>query len=297
MKRDLMAPPVIPMMDIRHITRKWLDIPYAHQSPAQKLDIYLPETGEGPFPVIIAIHGGGFEIGDKGDIGQSSMLQGLDRGYAVVSINYRLSQESIFPAQIYDCKAAVRFTRAHAAQYHLDPTRVAAWGASAGGHLSALVGTSAGVAELEDLSMGYADSSSRVDVVVDWFGPAGNFLTMDAELEENGLRIPDQDHSDDDSPESHLLGHKITEVADLVALASPITYITRDVPYFLIQHGRIDPGVPVQQSMQLASAIERVAGKERVTLEILEGATHMDPAFETPENVNRVFRFLNDHLK
>jgi acetyl esterase/lipase len=298
MKRDLMTPPIIPMMDISQIKRKWLDIPYAHQSPAQKLDIYLPETGAGPFPVIVAIHGGGFEIGDKGDIGQVSMLKGLERGYAVVSINYRLSGEAIFPAQIYDCKAAIRFIRANAAQqYNLDPERLAAWGASAGGHLSALVGTSAGVRVLEDFSQGNPGVSSRVSAVVDWFGPAGNFLTMDAELRENGLGIPDQDHSEADSPESHLLGRKITEVPELVAFASPITYVTPDAPYFLIQHGRIDPGVPVQQSMQLTAALERIAGKERVTFEILEGATHVDPAFETAENVDRVFRFLDSHLK
>jgi acetyl esterase/lipase len=296
MKHDFPPPPP-PMMDTSHLKRKWLDIPYARQSSAQKLDIYLPEEGDGPFPVIASIHGGAFRGGDKGDIGQRPMLEGLEHGYAVVCINYRLSGEAIFPAQIYDSKAAIRFIRANAAQYHFEPERIAAWGGSAGGHLCALVGTSAGVPELEDLSMGNPTASSRVAAVVDWYGPTENFLELDEELRENGLGIPGEDHSAEDSPESLLLGKKITEVPDLVAFASPMKYITPDVPYFLIQHGRIDPGIPVQQSIHFASALEQIAGKDKVIFEILEGAQHADPAFETPENVDRVFRFLDSHLK
>jgi acetyl esterase/lipase len=297
MKPNLVLPPPLPMMDNSLLKRKWLDIPYAHQSSAQKLDVYLPEKGDGPFPVIVSIHGGAFRGGDKGDIAQLPMLEGLNHDYAVVCINYRLSGEAVFPAQIYDCKAAIRFIHANAVQYHFDPQRIAAWGGSAGGYLSALVGTSAGVPELEDLSMGNPNASSRVTVVVDWYGPTENFLKLDEELHENGLGIPGEEHSAEDSPESLLLGRKITEVPDLVTSASPMKYITPDAPYFLIQHGRIDPGIPVQQSIHFASTLTRIAGNDKVILEILEGAQHADPAFETPENVERVFRFLDCHLK
>jgi acetyl esterase/lipase len=283
------------MMDTSHIKRKWLDIPYAQQSPTQKLDIYLPELGDGPFPVIAAIHGGAWEVGDKRDVQHTPMLKGLEYGYAVVCINYRLSHEAQFPCQIYDCKAAIRFIRACAAQYHLDPQRIAAWGGSAGAHLSALVGTSTGVPALEDLSMGSPEFSSQVTAVVDWYGPTENFLRMDEELRESGLGIPD--HSMAHSPESHLLGRPITEIPDQVVFASPMTYITSKAPYFLIQHGRQDPVVPVQQSIQFAAGLERIAGKDRVIFEILEGAEHADPAFETPQNVERVFQFLDAHLK
>ena len=144
-----------PLMDTSIYKRKWLDVPYAHQSPNQRLDIYLPDEGEGPFPVIAVIHGGAFMMGDKRDVQQLPMLEGLKRGYAVVCIEYRLSGEAIFPAQIFDCKAAIRFIRANAHKYGFDPRRIAAWGGSAGGHLSSLVGTSAGVKDLEDLSMGF----------------------------------------------------------------------------------------------------------------------------------------------
>jgi acetyl esterase/lipase len=140
------------------ISRRWMDLPYAATSGAQRLDLYLPAEGKGPFPVILSIHGGAFLGGDKGDRQVIPMLEGLERGYAVVSINYRLSGEAIWPAQIHDCKAAVRWVRANAKQYRLDPDKIATWGGSAGGHLSAMVGTSGDVGSLEDLTLGIQTS-------------------------------------------------------------------------------------------------------------------------------------------
>jgi acetyl esterase/lipase len=284
-----------PMMDTSNYKRKWLDVPYASQSPTQCLDIYLPDEGEGPFPVIAAIHGGAWMMCDKRDIQQLPMLEGLKRNYAVVSINYRLSPEAIFPAQIYDCKAAICFIRANATKYGFNPDRIVAWGGSAGGHLCALLGTSLGVKELEDLTMGNPDASSRVQAVVDWFGPAESFLKMDEELIQSGNGIAN--HSSPESPESKLLGRTITEAPELVAFASPMTYITADVPPFLIQHGSLDEVVPVEQSIHFAQAIEKLAGKDKVTLELLQGCYHADPAFETPQNVKRVLDFIDLHLK
>ena len=131
-----------PPADTSFVTRKYLNKPYASLSAAQMLDIYLPEFGDGPFPVIIAIHGGAFMGCDKADLQVLPMLHGLKRGYAVVSINYRMSGEAKFPALIMDAKAAVRWIRANAAQYGFDPTCVAAWGGSAGGYLALMLGVS-----------------------------------------------------------------------------------------------------------------------------------------------------------
>jgi acetyl esterase/lipase len=284
-----------PMMDTRHIKRKWLDVAYASQSPAQKLDIYLPDQGDGPFPIIVDIHGGAWMFGDKGDAFNLPFLRGLERGFAVVCANYRLSGEALFPAQIYDCKAAIRFLKSNSSKYRLDSRRIAVWGASAGGHLVALLGTSAGVKELEDFSMGNANKTSEVQAVVDWCGPAENFLEMDEEFKESGKGIPD--HSDENSPESKLLGRTITEIPELVKFASPMTYIRPDMPYFLIQHGSEDPIVPVQQSIHFAAELGKMAGKDKVTLDVLEGVEHHgDPGFETEENLNKVFNFLGAHL-
>ena len=136
-----------PPADVSHIIRKWQDLPYANLSPAQKLDIYLPDEGEGPFPVILHIHGGGFALGDKGDIHVLTFLKGLERGYAVVSVNYRLSGEAIFPAGLQDIKAAIRWLRANSEQYHLDGSRIAACGGSSGGNYAAMVCLTANVTD------------------------------------------------------------------------------------------------------------------------------------------------------
>lgn len=298
--RDNMPPDepqffIPPMMDVTPIRRKWLDVPYASLSPTQKLDIFLPENGNGPFPVIVAIHGGAWLFGDKRDVQHKPMLQGLPRGYAVVCVNYRLSGEAIFPAQIQDCKAAIRYLRMNASKYLLNPEKMAAWGGSAGGHLSALVATSAESRALEDRSAEHVNVSCAVQAVVDWCGPAENFLKMDEEFIKSGLGTAD--HSLADSPESKLLGAKITEIPERVRFASPLTYITASIPPLLIQHGELDPIVPVQQSIHFAAELARIAGPEKVILEVLPGVYHHgDPSFETAENVHRVFDFIDECL-
>jgi len=278
-----------------YIKRKWIDIAYANQSQAQKLDIYLPEEGDGPYPVILSIHGGAFKSGDKGDGQVNAMLEGLKRGYAVVSVNYRLSGEAIWPAQIQDVKAAIRWIRANSKQYKLNSGKIATWGGSAGGHLSAMAGTSGNVKELEDLSQGNADQSSMVQAVVDWFGPT-DFLKMDEQAKESKVANP-QVHSIPDSPESQLIGKNLQEAPDLVKAANPETYILKDDPPFFIQHGLNDPLVPYPQSVNFAKKLEQTLGKEKVTLELIPGTGHGGPAFQTEQNLNKVFVFLDKYLK
>jgi acetyl esterase/lipase len=286
-----------PPVNTDHIKRKFLDIPYAALSPAQKLDIYLPDESEGPFPVILSIHGGAFMGCDKSDAQVAPALDGLERGYAVVAVNYRLSWEAIFPALVQDAKAAVRWVRANASKYHFDVERVAAWGGSAGGYQSSMLGTSAGIPGLEDLSLGNPDQPCSVQAVVSWYGPT-NFLKMDEFLTASGmLPPPGFRHSEPNSPESLLLGQLITEIPDKVKAANPETYLRPDAPPFLLQHGVKDPVVPVQCSIEFAAKIEQVCGAGRAELDLIEGAEHADPKFETPENVKRVLDFLDKHLK
>lgn len=280
-----------------HVKRKYLDLPYASLSEAQKCDIYLPDEGQGPFPVIVAIHGGAFMGCDKADLQVLPMLEGLARGYAVVSINYRLSWEARFPALVNDAKAAVRWIRANAAQYHLDAEKIACWGGSAGGYLSHMLAITVGILELEDLTLGNPEQSCEVQAAVVWFGPT-NFLKMDEQLAANGLLPPPGfRHSEANSPESLLLGGLITENPEQVKAANPETYIRPGGLPILIQHGTKDPVVPVQQSIEIAKRLEEAWGKDQVTLELLEGAEHADVRFEAPENVTRVLDFLDRHLK
>jgi len=286
-----------PAANTDHVKRKHLDVPYADLSPAQKLDIYLPDEGAGLFPVIVSIHGGAFMGCDKADIQVLPMLEGLKRGYAVVAVNYRLSWEATFPALVHDVKAAVRWIRANAGRYYLDPDRIAAWGSSAGAYLASMLGTSAGVRELEDLSLGNPQQPSHVQAVVAWFGPT-DFLKMDEQLAERGLSPePGMEHSGANSPESLLLGRQITEIPDQVKAANPETYITPTAPPFFLQHGTMDGIVPVQMSINFAAKLEQVLGKDRVQLGLLEGAEHADPRFGTSENVKKVLDFMDIHLK
>jgi len=286
-----------PPADTTFVKQRFLDIAYATRSPAEKLDIYLPDSGDGPFSVIVAIHGGAFMGCDKADMQVLPMLESLKRGYAVVSINYRLSWEAKFPALVEDGKAAIRWIRANAWQYKLDPEKIAAWGGSAGGYLSTMLGTSAGIRGLEDLSLGNPDQPCHVQAVVAWFGPT-NFLKMDEQLTASGLLPPPGfRHNEANSPESLLLGQTITEIPEKVRTANPETYIRPGAPPFLLQHGTKDPVVPVQQSIEFAAMLKQVLGEEMIVLELLEGAEHADVRFETPENVARVLDFLDIQLK
>jgi acetyl esterase/lipase len=277
---------------------KWLDIPYANASAAQKLDIYLPNIClpdiKGPFPVIVSIHGGGYEAGDKVGPDVMTAWEGLKRGYAVVSVNYRLSGEAIFPAQINDIKAAIRFIRANAHKYDLNPNKIAVWGSSAGGGLAALAGTSGNVKKLQDLTLGHSYQSDRVQAVVDWCGPI-NFLTMDEHYKQSGIaghlqNIPT-------SFTSKLMGKQISLVPDLVKMANPETYITRDDPSFFIQQGSEDKWIPMQQSTEFAAKLQAVLGEDKVECEVFQGAGHGGKYFNDPENVSKVLDFLDENLK
>jgi acetyl esterase/lipase len=286
----------IPLAETDHIKRKMFDIPYANISPAQKLDIYWPEEGDGPFPVIVSIHGGAFMGGDKRDIQLTPMFEALKRDYVLVGVNYRMSGEAKFPALVHDVKAAIRWIRANAKNYLFDPMRIATWGGSAGGYLSLMMGVSTWAAELEDLTMGNPEQPSHVQAVVDWFGPT-DFLKMDEQLTESGFAPPVEfSHNGADSPESLLLGAQITQISELVNKANPETYIRPIAPPFFIQHGTHDDTVPHQQSVNMAAKLVDVTGADKVTLELLPNARHADPAFETPQNVKKVLDFLDSIL-
>jgi acetyl esterase/lipase len=247
----------------------------------QKLDLYLPGEGEN-LPVIIWVHGGAFRAGSKEN---NVPFEYLERGYAVASVNYRLSQHALFPAQIEDIKAAVRWLRANARAYDLDPAHFGAWGASAGGHLVAMLGTTGDVEEFETGE--YLDVSSRVQAVVDYFGPT-DFLQMDAHRLEDGMV-----HDLPDSPESQLIGGPIQENKDQVAKANPVTYPSEDDPPFLIIHGDQDPLVPHHQSVLLASALEK-AGVS-VMFYTVRGAGH--GRFTDPQVAELTNAFFGKHLQ
>jgi acetyl esterase/lipase len=289
-------PFAIPEAKTDHIVRKMFNLPYASRSPAQKLDIYWPDEGNGPFPVVISIHGGAFMGGDKRDVQLTPMLEVLRRRYALVGVNYRMSGEAKFPALIHDIKAAIRWIRANASIYLFDPERIATWGGSAGGYLSLMAGVAAGIQQLDDPSLGNTGQPELVQAVVSWFPPT-DFLKMDEQLAESGFFPPPEfAHNGEYSPESLLLGQTITKIPELVHIANPETYIRPGLPPFFIQHGRMDDTVPYHQSLNFANKLAAIA-PQNVTHEVLPNARHADPAFETPQNVQKILDFLDNALR
>jgi len=259
------------------------DIPYAATTdPRQTLDLYLPKApkGNGPLPVVVNIHGGAFKMGDK-NIGVRQIADLVASGeYAAASINYRLSGQAIWPAQIHDCKAAIRWVRAHAKEYNLDPDKIGVIGGSAGGHLVAMLGTSGGVESLEGDVGPHKGVSSKVACVVDQFGPS-DLLAMGG------------GHDSPGSPESELIGGALQENKDKARDASPISYVTRDDSPFLILHGTKDPMVPFNQSERLAAALQDT-GVSCVFVPV-EGAGH--GGFRSPEVPKRIRQFFDKHLR
>ncbi|MBV8275662.1 MAG: alpha/beta hydrolase [Verrucomicrobia bacterium] len=233
-------------------------------SPSQTLDLYAPKKAKN-VPLIVWIHGGAFFFGSKeGFPVEPVPLHLLLEGYAVASINYRLSPEAVFPAQLEDCKAAIRWLRAHSDEIGIDPNRIGVWGASAGGNLAALVGTTSGI---RDFDVGEnLDYSSRVQAVCDFYGPT-DFLQMDTH------RLPDgQIHNAPDSPESKLVGGPIQDNPDKVRRVNPITYVDKNAPPFLIVHGMLDRLVPFNQSELLVAALKTVGAS--VSFHPVEGGGH-----------------------
>ena len=243
----------------------WKDVNYAGDDlKAHNLDIYLPKTQQEAYKVIVAIYGSAWFANDAKPFAFMSLGQPLiDAGFAVVCINHRSSGDAKFPAQIQDVKAALRFIRAHAAEYKLDTSFVGITGFSSGGHLSALAGVTNGMKsrtegdttlDLEGAIGGNTNYSSKVDAVVDWFGP------VDMAHMENCETVKDAQ-----SPEAALIGAAPADRPDLISLISPITYValnSAQLPRFLVFHGDADNVVPHCQSVFFSEELKKAGRLE-----------------------------------
>lgn len=269
------------------------DIAYVDEGHVrQKLDLYLPKqhadklgdtNTASKLPVVVWIHGGGWRGGNRFPCPAASFAQ---KGFVVASIGYRLTDAAIFPAQIHDCKSAIRFLRKHATKYGLDKDRIGAWGASAGGHLVALLGTSGDTSKL-DGEVGVREGSATLQAICDYYGPT-DLLKMQAQS--NGdSRL---NHDAANSPESLLVGGKLQEHPDQAQAANPIGYVSKQDPPFLIVHGNKDPLVPYQQSEMLRDALQ-AAGVD-VELVLVPDGGH--GPFRSPEQIERVLTFFQKHL-
>jgi acetyl esterase/lipase len=297
-----------PTVDVSNIRRKYLDIPYASQSPSQKLDIYLPSEGDGPFPTLIFIHGGAFVFGDKRDLQFLHAIDGINRGYAVVSVEYRRAFEAQYPNPLFDIKAATRFLRANAATYKLDGNRFASGGDSAGGYYVVMAASTQGNPAFEDFSMGNAEYSSKVKAIISWYGAAD--LTArgkDKDIENTDLKdseLPDNDKLPDIY--KLLLGAQMGEISGLMHFTNPLHFITPEFPPVFVQHGSDDRTVPVIHAYQLEEQVQKICGEGHATVDILNGYDHgtsgpkfqfMDPKWVNKEQIDKAFAFLDKYLK
>jgi len=262
------------------------DLPYADtDNPRQRLDLVLPEKriGNEPLPLVVWIHGGGWRNGDKRS-GINRVAPVVTTGrYVGATIGYRLSGEAQWPLQIHDCKAAIRWLRAHAKEYGIDPKRIAVWGSSAGGHLVSMLGVSGGVEVLEGKLGEHLDQSSRVQAVVNYYGPSALLL-----MNSKPSRI---DHDAKESPESQLIGAPIQTVKEKTRQASPLTHVTRDDTPHLHVHGTNDPLVPFHQSQIYHAALKKVGVES--TLITVQAGGHSAPR---PVDAGQVRTFLERHL-
>ena len=246
------------------------------------LDIYLPANAKGKLPLVIFIHGGGWLSNDKyADMGymKKTVVEIISNGYALASIDYRHSTQAIFPAQIQDCNRAVSFLYDNADKYGFDREHFAVMGFSAGGHLASLVSLS----ENDDIHAFYMPGTSELfsfKAVVDFYGPSELIL------------FPGYDEN---SPEALLIGAAPLERPDLAKAASPVTYVDKNDPPFLIIHGEKDELVSTKHSQLLSSWLS-VTGVQNELI-IVKDAPHFGVMFDSDELRNKVMNFLKEHLK
>lgn len=260
------------------------DVAYATSAAGEplRLDLYLPEQAGAP--LLVWIHGGAWENGNKSAMPLEPLIE---RGFAVASLDFSPASKAKFPGQVHEIKAGIRFLRAQANRYGYDAGRIAILGASSGGHLAAVVGTSNGEAELEGTLGDHRGESSQVHAIVSYF-PATNLTTILTQSTPFGLRIREP-------AVTRLLGAAPADAEPLARLASPVYQVDRTDPPLLLLHGDQDPQMPINQSHELEGAYAK-AGAD-AELIVVHGAAHGGDAFYSPENVQRVEAFLRAQLR
>lgn len=296
----------------------YFDVAYGHDSEMQKLDIWLPETNAAESPFIFIIHGGGFMALDKRDCEMAHAIkESIKRGFGVVSLNYRMTQEVKFPEPVRDIKQAIRFIKVHGHEYKLNTDKMMVWGGSAGGYLTLMAALFSDDSYFDNPNDVNKAVSFTIDGAVAWY-PITEFATLDHQLQINSLinkylrkeildqhecyvnAMPESEenafpyHALPDSAGSILLGENCCVDNEWTRLASPIHRIKKTMPRIFIQHGSGDEIVPMQQSIDFALKANELCREERVICEIVPHAIHGSMLFETKENYDKIFAFIHE---
>lgn len=288
------------LIDISRFPRRWEDLRYATRSEAQTLDLFLPAEGDGPFPLIVLVHGGGWCSGSKRGTTMECAFRCVSQGFALASIEYRFATDEPLPAMVHDVKAAIRFLRAAGHELHLATDRIVIWGNSSGGHVANLVAaTGSRPRLLDDPTLGNTDQSCAVQGLISWYAPVDLFqLDMcDALSPDENLKWLEPGAFDDAAATGLPTMQAIAigcvprfNPKDARAM-SPIGYVDDSFPPALFQHGTADPIIPYTQSVAMWKHANDICSEERATLDLFPGATHGDSRIKAAENVDRCLAF------
>ena len=257
------------------------DLTYGKGADAElKLDLAMPKLGDGPFPAVVFLHGEGWRAGNRQQM--NHFIEGMARlGYVSITVEYRLVPTARFPAQVEDCKAAVRWLRANAKKYRVRSDRIGVVGFSAGGYLASMLGVTAKEDGFEGVG-GNPEQSSRVQAVVSFFGPT-DFSSRDwpKDLEEEVI--------------APFLGGSFAHKSDFYKRASPVNYVTVDAPPFLFLHGTDDKLVPIDQSRRLSEKLKQIGVPAQMV--VLEGEGHGFTDANNQKSMQQMLDFLGEQLK
>lgn len=289
-------------IDASQFSRKWLDVQYANASESQKLDLYLPEEGDGPFPLVVMVHGGGWCSGDKRTSSMMPAYKIMSQGYAMASVEWRFGQEEHIPAMIHDAKAAIRYLRAHAQEFNIDPNKVAIWGNSSGGYIANMVAATGWCDGLiDDLSLQDDSQSCEVQALISWYAITDMYQEdLCCPLsEEEGLEYVMSGAMEQvratgfPSMQAVGMGFVPRKNFEQAMAMSPVCYVEPNFPPALFQHGIADPIVPYTQSVAMWRLIQDACGPDRAKLDLFPGCVHGDPYIKSDENLVRVLKFLD----
>ena len=274
-----------------YIKQQWHDIAYM-DGERHTLDVYLPNEGQGPFPVIVDIYGGGLIFGDKSSHKLEPALRLLDKGYAVVSVDYSLIHQKDFPFQIYEIKAALRFLRAHADEYQLDMNRVALMGESSGAHLAVMTGVTASVDALQNPFMGDNNQPETVNAIIAMYGPY-EFDQFVDQFNESGVTPKYAETGTAESFEGQMFNQQAPkDVPQRVKMYSPKMYFNAEMPPILAFAGTADAVVPYQQTVNMINGAREFVSEDKAVLHLVEGTGHGPADYMSPEFTDEKAAFL-----
>lgn len=273
--------------DPSRVKNRHVDVSYG-PLPEHLLDIYLPDGTDTLFPTLVYIHGGGWTMGDRRLCALDSVIGLLSKGWAVLSIEYRLAPQVVFPENVFDVKAVLAWVYEQGAKYGLDRTQVALAGDSAGGHLSLMAGFTQNRNEYSGPVPG---PLAEVKAVVSLYGPTDMGIDFNQSFSESGVKTLPPNPGVKEPLNMTVFG---TVSPSLLRLTSPVSLVTEDSPPVLLLHGKLDAVVPYQQSTALLERMDKVCGSGRAKMIIYPDRNHSDPGFLTDENVNEIAVFLSD---